>query len=115
MFAQLREQNKLVQTSAACQRGPRRAHGDTIESRGYVSDAKCSLFEGRALMVLCSRALRKYIEGGHDWSATDLQMQECVGIAVDTITVNSCLVCAMAGCCAHTDNGQCGLNIKRQD
>lgn len=39
---------------------------------------------------------------------------ECVGIAVDTITVNSGLICAMAGCHAHTNSGPHGLEIKHQ-
>jgi hypothetical protein len=76
MLAGFREQNKIVQMSAACQRGLRHAQGDTIESRGYVNgDLRTAVqVECMLRMVLCSRASRKNIEGFHDGPATNLQI-----------------------------------------
>ncbi len=72
MFTGFCDQNKNVQVSVACQRGLRRAQGDTIEPPWLREWCKV---RGTAVrrsvhaahrMVLCSRALRESIEEGHD-------------------------------------------------
>jgi hypothetical protein len=119
MFAECRDQNTFVQTSAACQGVPRRAQGDTIEFRGYVSGFalhSCSKVECMLRMALCSRALIKHIEGGHEQACWNLQMSVHMrDVAENATTVNSVLACAMAGCHAYADNGQHRRELKRQD
>lgn len=76
MFDKIRDQNKIEQMSAVCLRGLRHAQGDTIQSVAtwVVQKAlhSCSKVECMLRMVLCSRALRKYVEGGHDWASYKL-------------------------------------------